>query len=472
MLNKTVEAAYEAWPIFSKINDKKRGLFLRTIADEIEELGEKLIATVSQETGLPKARVTGERGRTCGQLRLFAALIEEGSWVEATIDGNIKKMLHAVGPVAVFGASNFPLAFSTAGGDTASALAAGCPVIVKAHPAHLETHFLVAQAISNAVKKCDLPIGTFSSLEGGIDIGQALVAHPLVKAVGFTGSFKGGTAILRTANNRPEPIPVYAEMGSTNPVFIFPNKLANNPKELAEIIANSVNLGAGQFCTNPGLLFISNNEHTETFLEALKQAFSHLQPAKMLNPSIFHAYEINKEKCLNTSEVKALYLHQNDKIAGNGYPGIAVVEAKDFIANKHLQEEVFGPFTLVVLCNEVFSMERMISYLPGQLTGTIIATDEEILENERFIQQVTQKVGRLIFNGVPTGVEVCAAMHHGGPFPASSNSLFTSVGVDAIKRFARPIAYQNAPDNILPDALKADNPLNIWRTFNGTKIKQ
>ncbi|MEL7221046.1 MAG: aldehyde dehydrogenase (NADP(+)), partial [Bacteroidota bacterium] len=456
--------------------------FLQTIADEIETLGDNLVSCAMAESGLPEGRIKGEIGRTCNQLRLFANLVKEGSWVNAVVDegipdrqpmprADIRKMSVPLGPVAIFTASNFPLAFSTAGGDTASALAAGCPVIVKGHPSHLGTNDLVANAISNAIKQCNLPKGVFSSLVGGIETGQNLVQHPLVKAVGFTGSYKGGKALFDLANSRPEPIPVYAEMGSNNPIFILPEKLKSNAARLAINIASSVNLGAGQFCTNPGILVIQKDNSTAIFLEQLIAAFSKLEPATMLNEGIYKAYSDRKKKCINTTGVSALFEKKNDDNKWEGAPTLATVSASHFLANENLQEEVFGPFNLVVICEDENEFKAIANNLPGQLTATLMATNEELERSSHLVDILSQKAGRVIFNGVPTGVEVCYAMHHGGPFPSTSNGMYTSVGTDAIQRFVRPVSFQNMPEALLPDALKQGNPLNIWRMVNGERTK-
>jgi len=481
-INAAVASAMEAWKIYKNTSGKQKAEFLRSIADEIEALGDTLVHRAMAESGLPEGRIKGERGRTCNQLRLFATLVEEGSWVNAIIDEampdrqpmprvDIRKISVALGPVAVFTASNFPLAFSTAGGDTASALAAGCPVIVKSHPSHLGTNDLVAQAILSAIEKCNLPKGVFASLNGGIKTGQLLVQHPLVKAVGFTGSYRGGKALFDLANSRPEPIPVYAEMGSNNPIFILEEKLTADYSTLATTIASSVNLGAGQFCTNPGILVIPKSKATAPFLEKLKTAFSELQSATMLNEGIYKAYNNGKKHCFNAEGVSVLFESQNGNGEWKGEPAVATVSGNDFLANKNLQEEVFGPFTLAVICENESEFRTVSNSLQGQLTATVMATNEELEKSADLIDILTQKAGRVIFNGVPTGVEVCYAMHHGGPFPSTSNSMYTSVGTDAIQRFVRPVTFQSMPDALLPDALKYDNPLNIWRTVNGEKTK-
>lgn len=476
------EAAGSAFKTYAHCSGKDKAHFLRTIAASIEALGDVLIQRATQETGLPEERIRGERGRTCGQLRAFADLVEEGSWVEAVIDEalperqplprpDIRKMLVPTGSVAVFTASNFPLAFSTAGGDTASALAAGCPVVVKAHPAHPGTNALVAEAIAHAAAACGLPPGVFSSVQGGVETGRQLVMHPNIKAVGFTGSFQAGKALWVLGNSRPDPIPVYAEMGSNNPVFILPQKLKQDPDGLATLLAASVNLGAGQFCTNPGVIVLQDGESAAAFIQALEGAFYKLTAATMLNERIFQGYQACKTTHLQTPGVQT---HTQEALHVEGWkgtPAFASVRAIDFLSNPHLQEEVFGPFTLVVRCGHAEEVLRVAHEIQGQLTATVFGTQQELEDAGPLVTLLEHKVGRVIFNGVPTGVEVCAAMHHGGPFPATSNALFTSVGTDAIRRFVRPVSYQNAPETLLPSALKPGNPLGIWRTVNSQKTK-
>lgn len=477
------QEAHAAWEVFKRTSGKQRAQLLRTIADEIEGLGEALVNIGVSESGLPEGRIKGERGRTCNQLRLFADLVEEGSWVEATIDkaipdrkplprSDIRKMLVSIGPVAVFTASNFPLAFSTAGGDTASALAAGCPVIVKAHPSHLGTNALVAQAVSSAVEKCNLPQGVFASIQGAIETGQLLVKHPLVKAVGFTGSLAGGRALFDLANGRNEPIPVYAEMGSTNPIFVLPEKLKSDSAGVADKVAGSVNLGAGQFCTNPGLVIVQKGDEVSQFIDKLTLAFGQLESTTMLNEGIFTAYNARKAASIDAPGVDAKFQAEIDSTSWKGAPAVATVSGKDFLDNPELQAEVFGPFTLVVVCEDENETHALAKGLHGQLTATLMGTPSDLQGSETLIELLTRKAGRVVFNGVPTGVEVCPAMHHGGPYPATTNSLFTSVGTDAIKRFVRPVTYQNAPDVLLPEELRTSNPLGIWRTVNGAMTQE
>jgi len=473
-IEQAMQKAHQAWRIYRQCSGEQKGQFLRAIAEEIENLGDTLINRMMLESGLPAGRCKGERGRTTSQLQLFASLVEEGSWIEAIIDHkpmDLRRMLLPLGPVVVFTASNFPLAFSTAGGDTASALASGCPVIVKAHESHLGTNALVSEAIQKAAQRTGIPDGVFSSLNGdGYDLGQQLVNHPLTKAVAFTGSMRGGMALYRLAQNRPEPIPVFAEMGSTNPVFLLPKKVATEKINLAGQLASSVNLGAGQFCTNPGLLVALENEETQAFLKLLKGAFALLKPHTMLNQGIYSNYEKNKNATLQEKGVQLELAQENDEsIAAK--PAVATIKAADFIKNPKLHEEVFGPFTMLIQCADTNEMQAVADALQGQLSATVMSADGEHSDFTDLINTLQEKVGRLVFNGAPTGVAVVHSMQHGGPFPATTDSRFTSVGTSAIKRFARPITFQDYPAKLLPKALQEDNPLKIWRTMDGEWMK-
>lgn len=473
-----VQKAEKAFPVYSRLSGSIKADFLEAIADEIMSLGETLIKRASAESGLPNGRFEGERGRTVGQLRMFADLLREGSWVDARIDtaqpdrqpipkADIRNMLVALGPVAVFGASNFPLAFSTAGGDTASALAAGCPVVVKAHESHPGTNELISRAILKAADSVgEIPDGVFSSLNGKADIGQHLVVHPSIKAVGFTGSLKAGRAIFDAAANRDEPIPVYAEMGSVNPVFLLKNKLTSSAKDLAEQYSQSVTLGKGQFCTKPGLLIAQESDSLNSFTHALGDKLSDFQPSCMLNKGVASNYSKTRDEFLNQPGVKTIDPAANETDL-NKSAALATVDAATFLENKSLWEEVFGPFTLIVSCDDSSEMHKIASELDGQLTITFMGDDDDLTSHKDLIHQCQQKAGRLIFNGVPTGVEVCHSMHHGGPYPATTDSKFTSVGTGAIRRFVRPVAYQNFLTDLLPDELKPGNPLNILRLVDG-----
>ena len=479
-LNKAAKA-FETYHYYS---GKRKAAFLEAIADEILALGNELVETAMKESGLPEARIIGERGRTMGQLKLFAQLVREGSWVDATIETaqpdrqplpkpDIRKMLCPVGPVVVFAASNFPLAFSTAGGDTASALAAGNPVIVKAHMSHLGTNELVAGAISRAAEKTGMPDGVFSSLNGrGASLGQALVKDPIVKSVGFTGSHNGGMALYRAAAQREEPIPVFAEMGSVNPVIVLPGKLKKMGEEVAKQYAGSITLGVGQFCTNPGLILGIEGNEMNTFISALGEEIQTIAPATMLNEAIHKSYQEGKKKILEQKGVQLAGAAKDEEGNFLGVPTVARVSGNDFLINPSLHEEVFGPFSLIVVCTDKEELQQVILKVKGQLTSTIMAEEDELAEYQDIANAAANIAGRVIFNGVPTGVEVCHAMQHGGPFPASTDSRFTSVGTDAIKRFARPLAYQSFPENALPDELKNSNPLGIWRKVNGELTRE
>ena len=482
-VDEVAKLAEQAFDTYKQTSNEERAVFLETIAAEILNLGDELLQRAHAETGLPLPRLTGERTRTTGQLKLFADLIREGSWVEAVIDeamperqppprADLRKMLVPIGPVVVFGASNFPFAFSTAGGDTASALAAGNPVIVKAHSSHLGTNELVATAILKAAKKCNMPDGTFSFLIGeGNSIGLALARHPAVKAIGFTGSFTGGTSIYKTVQTEREmPIPVYAEMSSINPIVILPELLEQQSKKLAGQIAGSVTLGVGQFCTNPGLIFYVQSNTSFIFEEALIREMEGIDAGLMLNTNICKSYYENLSKVSKEKNVEQLLVKESKETQNLGATGILKVSAKDFISNKNLQTEIFGPATLLVACLSETEMQQALHSLHGQLTGTIYGTEKEISANASLIETLQSKVGRLIFNGVPTGVEVSHAMVHGGPFPSTSDSRHTSVGADAIKRFVRPVCWQDCPDEFLPPELKRNNPLKIMRKVNGKYI--
>lgn len=480
-IDEAVQLATKAFAEFSKVSNEKKASFLETIADEILVLDDELIQTYCAETGLPEGRAQGERGRTVGQLRSFAALVKEGSWVEATIDTadpnrapapkpDIRKMLKPLGPVVVFGASNFPLAYSTAGGDTAAAFAAGCPVIVKSHPMHAETGELVASAIIKAAEKTGMPNGVFSNINSsGIQVGTQLVSHPGVKAVGFTGSIKAGRALLDLASKREEPIPVFAEMGSVNPVILLPQALKNRSADLAKTYAGSITLGTGQFCTNPGLIFGLKSESLTNFITTLGNDIVEIDPMCMLHPNIHQAYNTNKERALSQQNI-AVVADVNSEVQDNyAQQAVLTVEGSDFLKNPTLHQEVFGPFSIVVQCESKDQLRKIISRLEGQLTGTVIADENEEQQFTELIDALQNRVGRLIFNGVPTGVEVCPSMNHGGPYPASTDSRFTAVGIHSIKRWVRPMSYQDWPNHILPDELKDDNPLEISRLINGVQ---
>ena len=482
-INEAVELAAKAFKSFRHTSGKQKADFLNAIADEILALDDELINVYRSESGLPEGRAKGERGRTVFQLRSFADLVAEGSWVEATIDtaipdrqplpkSDIRKMNIPLGPVVVFGASNFPLAYSTAGGDTAAAFSAGCPVIVKSHPMHAGTGELVASAIIKAANKTNMPNGVFSNLNSsGIEVGVQLVKHPEVKAVGFTGSIRGGRALLDLAAQREEPIPVFAEMGSINPVIMLPNALKNRSETLAKTYASSITLGTGQFCTNPGLIIGIKGNDLTNFISTLANEIVKIEPSCMLHPNIYGAYESNKAKALSQPELSVVANYDTDVKENYARQAITAVEGKTFLANTTLHQEVFGPFSMVVQCENVEQMEAIISNLEGQLTGTLIA-DGEAEQYSNIISALQNRVGRLIYNGVPTGVEVCPSMVHGGPYPASTDSRFTAVGINSIKRWVRPFSFQDWPNHLLPDELKNENPLGISRNVDGKQTNQ
>ena len=459
----------------------RRAAFLRECATEIMALGDELIQRAMAETGLPQARIEGERGRTCGQLSMFADVVEAGHFLDVRIDTalpdrqplprpDLRYMNQAIGPVVVFGASNFPLAFSVAGGDTASAFAAGCPVLVKGHSSHPGTSELVALAIDRAVKKTGMPSGVFSLLMGaGREVGSALVVAPEVKAVGFTGSFAGGMTLVKLAGNRPQPIPVFTEMGSQNPVVLLPKKLAAEAEQVAEGFVTSLNMGVGQFCTNPGLILGIEGPELDRFIEAACACLVKQPAGVMLNQGIQEAYNegvamISSQPGVTKKEVGE---SSESKPGCCGQPTLMTVSADAFIANPKLTEEMFGPAALLVKCQNSAELQDVIRCLNGQLTGTIQSADGEMAEYADLIDLLKDRVGRLLVNGYPTGVEVCHAMVHGGPFPATSDVRFTSVGSAAIDRFLRPICLQNYPQELLPEALQDSNPLDIWRLVNG-----
>jgi len=472
-VEKTMALAAAAFPVYSNLSGKIRAGFLRTIAEEIESVVEDIVERGQLETALPAPRLRGETDRTVGHLRMFAAQIEEGSWVDARIERadpdrkplpkvDLRSMLRPLGPVAVFCASNFPLAYSVAGGDTASALAAGCPVVVIAHEAHPGVAEIVAAAVIRAAKLTDMPQGVFSLLYGGgRTIGQAVVKHPVTQAVGFTGSRAGGTALMEIAANRPQPIPVYAEMSSVNPVVILPGALARGEEALAEAFFGSLTLGVGQFCTNPGLVFLPTGTGG-TFLSKLKSLVEASTPGMMLNAGICKSFADSKAAVASTPGVETHALSINEAAPGQGSSAVFTVSISDFLANENLQHEMFGPATLIVR-GTVEEIEAAIPQLEGQLTASLHTTAAELAANSSLVRALQQRAGRLIFNGWPTGVEVCHSIVHGGPFPATSDGRSTSVGTMAIFRFCRPVAWQSFPDAALPPELQDANPLGIER---------
>ena len=480
-VNSAMQAADQAYPVFSQLSPTDHANFLIAIAEEIEALGDQLLEVCNQESGLGLPRLTGERGRTTGQIKAFAEIVKNASWVQASIDTaeperaplpkpDLRKMLKPIGPVAVFGASNFPFAFGTLGGDTISALAAGNPVVVKGHPSHPATNELFAYAIGKAISRCELPEGVFSLLQGNaIPLSVQLVCHPLTEAVGFTGSLTGGRAIMDAAAKRAKPIPVFAEMGSVNPMFFTNNVLAQSGKSLAKALAGSVCIGTGQFCTSPGVIVIQKND---SFVNTLAESMSANPKGIMLNTGIGQAFLKGVEEFISTGEVEWVNKDQASLTSTTNNallpPNVVLkTAASAFLKNPQLQNEVFGPATLVVECDDDIEFLAIAKVLEGNLTASIHAVDEDNALVKELLALLEQKTGRIIFNGFPTGVEVCGSQHHGGPYPASSNGATTSVGIDAIHRFTRVVAYQNTPQQLLPAELQNVNPYNIVRRVNG-----
>ena len=477
-INEALHAAGIASLEYRKMSLKQRANFMRTIAQNLENANAELISTAAEETHLTPERLQSEKARTVFQLNSYAAACEKGDWMQVKIDfpdekrippkPGIRKMMIPLGPVVVFGSSNFPFAYSTAGGDTACAFAAGCPVIVKAHPAHANTSQIVASLILEAVEKCNMPEGTFTHIHGAsVETGKQLVLHPETKAVGFTGSFTGGKQLFDWGNQRKVPIPVFAEMGSVNPVFLLPGKLKTDSAELAAMYAGSITLGVGQFCTNPGVIIGIESDDLDKFIATLAQKIKKIAPGQMLHPGIAKGFNERKQKALSQNGVDEVAVSEIIAKENEGSPAIATTSAKNFLKNSFLHEEVFGPYSLIVQCKNNDELLAVAQALEGQLTATLMATPDDINQHSSLIEAIKNICGRLIYNGVPTGVEVCLSMQHGGPFPATTDSRFTSVGADGIIRFVRPVAFQNWPNESLPDELKDENPLKLWRTING-----
>lgn len=477
--------AAKASPSYSSLPGSAKGAFLRSIANNLESIADSLVERAQLETALPTARLQGELARTCGQLRLFASVVEEGSWTAPRIDRaipdrkplpkpDVRSMLRPIGPVVVFGASNFPLAFSVAGGDTASALAAGNPVIVKAHPAHPGTSELAGRAIRKSVQECGLPEGVFSLLfDSGNAVGAFLVQHPSIKAGAFTGSYAGGRALFDLAVKRDEPIPFFAEMASTNPLFLLPEALAANTDKIATGLFNSFTLGAGQFCTKPGLIFLPEGATTEQFTSLLEQKVSASAEFTLLTASIARSFTGEAQARGKNSKFRLLARGTTGgSLAAAASAALFQAEVSDLIANPHIAAEHFGPSTLLIRYESKDQILKCARNLSGHLTATIHGTPEDLANHAELVQLLESKVGRIIFNGFPTGVEVTHAMVHGGPFPATSDSRTTSVGSLAILRFSRPVCYQDFPEQALPSELKNGNPLGILRMVDGTMTKE
>lgn len=460
-LEQAIDLADAAFPVYSELSGRIRADFLKSIADEILNLGDDLINIYCQETGLPQGRALGERGRTIFQLKLFASVIEKENWRkniheeaiterEPTPKPSLTKTHIPLGPIVVFGASNFPLAYSTAGGDTASALAAGCPVIVKSHPMHSGIGSIIASAIIKASKKTGMPNGVFSNLNSkSFDLSHELVKHPKIKAIGFTGSYSGASALNESVLKRQEKIPFFAEMGSVNPIAITESAIEKVDKKMVQMLAGSISLGAGQFCTQPGLLLVKDSEYTDRFVKDLDKTLKEVGAQCMIHPDLKKNYIYQSDKIKNLKGVIEIQANNNELDDNLAHPKLYMVSGNDFIANSQFQEEVFGPFSLIIKCKDLNEMEQVIKNLEGQLTGSIFAKESDYKQITPLIQAFKSKVGRLLFNDVPTGVEVSEAMTHGGPYPASSDSRFSAVGPDSIYRWVRPITYQNWPKELI-----------------------
>lgn len=474
-VERAMTLAERAAETFGALSQSVRADLLDRIADAIDALGDELVERAVLETALPAGRISGERARTTGQLRMFAGLLREGSWLEATIDlpqpdrqplpkPDLRRMMVPLGPVVVFGASNFPLAFSVAGGDTASALAAGCPIVFKAHPAHPGTSELVGRAIIRACQESGMPEGTFSLLHTDVPTAQSLVTHPMTQAVAFTGSQAVGKALMRLALTREVPVPVYAEMGSVNPVFLVPGFGSRLP-EVSKGYAASLSQGVGQFCTNPGVVVGVVSEELEQFVVETTATLAGVAPGAMLTPGIAGAYKAGTHRLADHPDVKTVF--RGSESEGQVTPGLFTTRAETFLSDHTLGMEIFGPAGLVVVCDSFEQMKRVARNLEGQLTVTLQTSGQVSDELRELLPLATKKAGRVIHNGFPTGVEVCPAMQHGGPFPSSSNARTTSVGTAAIMRFVRPVCFQDLPADLLPEELQDKNPLHIWRKVDG-----
>jgi 2,5-dioxopentanoate dehydrogenase len=478
-VERACELAEQAFDRYRAISPAARAIFLETIAKNIEALGDTLVVRAMAETGLPRARLEGERARTCNQLRLFASTLIAGEQYRPRIDlrmperkplarPDIRQRFIPLGPVAVFGASNFPLAFSVAGGDTASALAAGCPVIVKGHSAHPGTSELVGQAIQLAVGQCALPEGVFSLLFGaGSEVGTALVTHPIIQAVGFTGSRAGGIALMRIAQQRSQPIPFYGELSALNPVVLLPEALTEKAADLGRQFVASLTMGAGQFCTNPGLLLAVDSPALQEFIRSATAAVQESAAQTMLSPGIHNAYQHSTNCIANSKNVETLAQGAVAEAPNACQTMFYATTADAFIADVNLHEEMFGAASLLVRCRDELEILRVLQQMEGQLTATVHFVDKDLAFARKLLPLLERKAGRILANAWPTGVEVCHAMVHGGPWPATTDSRSTSVGTGALERFLRPVCYQDIPDVLLPLELQSSNPLQIKRLVDG-----
>lgn len=481
-IDQAMQRSFQAFREYRKVTLIQRADFLKRIATEVRVVEQELLDTAHKETNLDEARLRVELNRTVFQLTNYAEACASGAWLDIRIDTadltrnppkpDLRKMLVPLGPVVVFGASNFPFAYSTAGGDTACALAAGCSVVLKAHPAHAETSELVANAIHRAAVYCQLPPEVFIHIHGSsFEAGQALVTHSLTKAVGFTGSFEGGKALFDLANQRSVPIPVFAEMGSVNPVFILPEKLKQDLDQLVKAYTSSITNSAGQFCTNPGLLIAIESQELQEFKQKLVYALTQIKPVKMLHVGIAKSFHEKRQKALHEMGVRLLTANAAEEGPLYNIVTLAEVTAESFINNQQLHKEVFGTFTLLITCLDKYELLQVAKSMEGQLTTTLLAIPGEAEIFPELLETLQDIAGRFIMNGVPTGVEVALSMQHGGPYPATTDSRFTAVGADGIKRFARPVCFQNWDNEILSPALKNENPLQLWRTVNDQLTK-
>lgn len=477
-----VERSKKAFLAYSKISGHQKKQFLYNISEELLNLGDVLIESAMEESQLPRSRFIGERTRTCYHFQAFGDYVMEGSWVDATIDSSIedrphgrkpdmRMMLKPLGPIVVFGASNFPLAYSAPGGDTASALAAGCTVIVKGHPSHPKTSAWVEKAMHRACDKSGIDRDIFILVqEDTFEAGRLLVTHPQVAGVGFTGSLSGGRAIFDHAQKRKIPIPVFAEMGSTNPVLLMPEKLKNQSENIAIMLSKSMTMGVGQFCTNPGIVLGIKSKALDSFKNQLTVMLANTPAFKMLNDGIYHNFDKGIQQVSQSTGVNYLLPFRKETDIKTT-PVLATVSGADFLSSPHLKEEIFGPFSIIVECHDITEMREVWTSLGGQLTTTFMADDADMDLVKTLMGDAESMAGRIVFNFEPTGVEVGYATVHGGPYPATTDSRFTSVGMNAIKRWVRPVCYQDCPQILLPNELKDDNPLKIWRKVDGNTVK-
>jgi NADP-dependent aldehyde dehydrogenase len=493
-IDNALQQSWIAFHQYRQLSLQRRADFLRAIAVELQAASDDLIAVAHQETHLQRPRLDSELKRTIFQLTSYAAACKEGTWLDIRIDsplqvssasktspvgqqtksGNdLRKMLIPLGPVVVFGASNFPFAYSTAGGDTACALAAGCPVIIKGHPAHACTSTLVAAAVQRAATQNQLPASVFIHLHGAsFEVGKALVLHRYTAAVAFTGSVQGGRALFDLAAQRAVPIPVFAEMGSVNPVFLLPIKLEKDLEKISEMYAASITESAGQFCTNPGILVGIESEVLHAFAKRLGEKIAQVWPVNMLHSGISKSFHQKRKAVLEQQGVTLIAETKEPATADESIPTLASVSGKQFLQTPQLHQEVFGPFSLLIVCADKEELLQVASSMEGQLTATLMATDGEVKQNSVLVEALKNICGRFILNGVPTGVQVALAMQHGGPYPATTDSRFTAVGADGIRRFARPICFQNWTNELLPVELQNENPLGLWRTVNNALTQE